>query len=117
MAFDLPALSILVAFLVCSILIYVPRRGRYRLPPGPNGLPLLGSVFDAPKTYEWLVYQDWSRQYGACFRKHCLRISDDVCLGSDIIPYEVLGTHYIVLNSAKTVTDLMERRSNIYSDK
>lgn len=38
-------------------------------------------------------------------------------LESDIIHCEVLGTHIIVLNSTKAAKDLLEKRSNIYSDR
>ena len=38
-------------------------------------------------------------------------------LPGDIIHLEVLGTHIIVLNSIEATTDLLEKRSTIYSDR
>ncbi|CAL1715492.1 unnamed protein product [Somion occarium] len=61
-------------FLACRI--YARRTSSY--PPGPPGLPLLGS---------------------------------------DIIRLKILGTDMLVLNSLEAATDLLERRSSIYSDR
>jgi len=36
---------------------------------------------------------------------------------SDIVHANSLGTHVIVLNSAKAVRELFEKRSSIYSDR
>ncbi|EKM51547.1 uncharacterized protein PHACADRAFT_212190 [Phanerochaete carnosa HHB-10118-sp] len=92
--------TLLAAFVVPLLLLYSSRRLRHRLPPGPKGLPILGNVFNAPKSFEWLAYQDWSRQYN-----------------SDIVHFEILGIHFVVLNSAQATVDLFEKRSNVYSDR
>ena len=34
------------------------------LPPGPKGLPLVGSILEFPKTHAWVKYRDWSMKYG-----------------------------------------------------
>jgi hypothetical protein len=38
-------------------------------------------------------------------------------LGSDIIHAELFGIHLVVLNSEKAATDLLDKRSSIYSDR
>ena len=38
-------------------------------------------------------------------------------IGSDIVHAELLGIHVVVLNSEKAATDLLEKRSSIYSDR
>ncbi len=43
---------------------------------------------------------------------HILRAVD-----SDIVHATALGTHIIILNSAKAVYELFEKRSSIYSDR
>ncbi|PFH47239.1 hypothetical protein AMATHDRAFT_6962 [Amanita thiersii Skay4041] len=68
------------------------------LPPGPKGLPLIG-VWNLPSEKPWLVYEQWSKQYG------------------DMIYFESFGTSFLILNSIKRVRDLMEKRSNNYSDR
>ncbi|EKM51684.1 uncharacterized protein PHACADRAFT_150298 [Phanerochaete carnosa HHB-10118-sp] len=97
-------MSLPLAFFVAGlVLLFVSSRQRqrsYPLPPGPRRLPLVGSILDVPKENAHLVLQRWSRAYG-----------------SDVLYFEILGTHYVVLNSCKATVDLFERRSNVYSDK
>lgn len=35
------------------------------LPPGPKGLPLVGNVFDMPKTKEHLEFAKWGQEYNS----------------------------------------------------
>ncbi|KAJ3775933.1 cytochrome P450 [Lentinula raphanica] len=72
---------------------------RSRLPPGPSGLPILGNVFQLPRSQPWLTFSEWTKHYGPIFY---LNIA-----GQDTI---VLGTH-------KAATDLLDRRANAYSDR
>ncbi|PFH48808.1 hypothetical protein AMATHDRAFT_149066 [Amanita thiersii Skay4041] len=69
------------------------------LPPGPRGLPIVGSLFNVPTERNWLVFSQWSKIYG------------------DMIYYKVLGRPYLILGSYKRVYDLGERRSSIYSSR
>ncbi|EKM55873.1 uncharacterized protein PHACADRAFT_209385 [Phanerochaete carnosa HHB-10118-sp] len=85
-------------FFVCLLSISSRRRPRY--PPGPRGLPIVGNLFDIPKNYGWKRYREFGREYG-----------------SDLVHFEVLGTHIVVINSAEVAKDLLEKRSSIYSDK
>ena len=46
---------------------------RGRLPPGPKGLPLIGNVFDMPKSKEWLTFAQWGEQWGMlCIRSNAV---------------------------------------------
>ena len=38
-------------------------------------------------------------------------------IGSDLIHFDVLGSHIVVVNSAKAANELFEKRSAIYSDR
>ena len=40
-----------------------------------------------------------------------------ICADSDIIHVNTLGTSTIILNSYKVATDLLDRRSGIYSSR
>ncbi|KAJ7510665.1 cytochrome P450, partial [Mycena galericulata] len=76
-------------------------RGRKSLlPPGPQGLPLVGNIYDIPKTQEWLAFMEMSRKYN-----------------SDIISLRLVGETVIVLNSATAIDALLEDKSAIYSDR
>ncbi|THU92603.1 cytochrome P450 [Dendrothele bispora CBS 962.96] len=85
-------------------------RPRLPYPPGPRGYPLIGDLFNAISNthkgskdinqHEWARYSDMGRKYS-----------------SDIIHANVLGDHTLILNSAKAVNELLEKRSGIYSDR
>lgn len=114
---SIPTAWMFAALAVLSAIV-VSRCRRLRLPPGPKGVPLLGNVFDVPKTQEWKTYAQWSRQYG---------LSNPLSLflgrfeyfftDSDLIYLNLIGTPVIVVNSAAAATDLFEKRSSIYSDR
>jgi hypothetical protein len=69
------------------------------LPPGPKPLPIIGNLLDIPTSKEWLTFRSWNERYG------------------DIVYIEALGLKIVILGSAAAVNDLMEHRSNIYSDR
>ncbi|KAK7044445.1 cytochrome p450 [Favolaschia claudopus] len=92
--------SLLLLPLAISRVIQNLARRRKPLPPGPRGLPLVGNLFDVPKTQDWLCYIEMSRKYD-----------------SDIISVNLAGNTVIVLNSLTAANDLLENRSSIYSDR
>lgn len=62
--------TILLASLAALIFItysLLRRRRRLPVPPGPPGLPLIGNLFDIPKSLNWVAYRNWSEQYSALF--------------------------------------------------
>ncbi|KAF8552908.1 cytochrome P450 [Imleria badia] len=70
----------------------------YPLPPGPISLPLLGSALFI-NAHMWLTCTKWSAKYG------------------DIMYIRLLGIDVIALSSASVATELLEKRSQIYSDR
>ena len=93
---------------------------RLPLPPGPKGYPLLGNLFDVPIDKAWVGYDELSRTYG----KHLLIIGllprilfnnwDNL---GDIMHFNVLGQHIVVLSNLEKTSDIFEKRSSNYSDR
>ncbi|KAK7685162.1 hypothetical protein QCA50_011525 [Cerrena zonata] len=68
-------------------------------PPGPQGYPIIGNVFDIPSTMPWIAFQKMAKVHG------------------DIMYFKVPMQEVVVLGSAEVVFDLLEKRSEIYSDR
>ncbi|KII86266.1 hypothetical protein PLICRDRAFT_93731 [Plicaturopsis crispa FD-325 SS-3] len=99
---NMPALlSTLLAGLAIYLLQRVAGKAKRRasLPPGPTGLPLVGNLFDIPTSNQWIKFAEWGKKYG------------------DICSVTILGKPMIILNSAKAATDLLDKKSAIYSDR
>lgn len=69
------------------------------LPPGPPSLPIIGNLLNFPRAKPWLAYDAMTQRYG------------------DVIHLNVLGQPIIVLGTMNAVSDLLEKRSDIYSDR
>ncbi|KII83024.1 hypothetical protein PLICRDRAFT_47437 [Plicaturopsis crispa FD-325 SS-3] len=101
---DLNLLASLSATL-CIAFLWLRRRRQspyyaLPLPPGPKPLPILGNILQMPTRSEAQVYDKWGREHG-----------------SSLIHLNIAGTPMIVINSAETANDLLERRSLIYSGR
>ena len=113
--------SQLLAASLISITVYVLLRRKRRhplpFPPGPKSLPVIGNLRDIPFKYQWFTYEKWGRDIGKCILFFQMSIVHFLFIGSDIVHAEFLGIHVVVLNSEKAATDLLEKRSSIYSDR
>ncbi|KAF8871009.1 cytochrome P450 [Infundibulicybe gibba] len=72
---------------------------RLPLPPGPKGLPIIGNLLDIPTRKQWAVFGEWSKVYG------------------DIMHLNAFGQSIIILCSTRRTTDLLDKRSSIYSSR
>ncbi|KAI5922679.1 cytochrome P450 [Camillea tinctor] len=89
----------IVAFaVVCYKLSGVGRRPK-GYPPGPPTLPLIGNLHLMPKKNTHLQLQKWAEEYGPMY---------SLILGTKVM---------IVLSSDKAISDLLDKRSNIYSSR
>ncbi|KAG8704079.1 hypothetical protein FRC09_003786, partial [Ceratobasidium sp. 395] len=70
------------------------------LPPSPVSYPVIGHLLSVPAQDEHLAFTEIGRQ-----------------LNSDIFSLSVPGTNIVVLNSLEHATNLLEKRSAIYSDR
>ncbi|ELU45229.1 cytochrome P450 domain-containing protein [Rhizoctonia solani AG-1 IA] len=69
-------------------------------PPSPISLPLVGNLFSLPSGPEHVMYMQLGHQ-----------------LKSDIIYLSLLGHEIVVLNSSKVASELLDKRSALYSDR
>ncbi|KAI0295310.1 cytochrome P450 [Multifurca ochricompacta] len=89
-----------ILLITLSLFTNFSRRHHKRYPPGPRRLPLVGNFFDMPATEGWITYKKWSDESGC-----------------DVVHADVLGSHVVILNSAKAANELLEKRSSVYSDR
>ncbi|KAI0062677.1 cytochrome P450 [Artomyces pyxidatus] len=94
---DLIALA--VSILVIGAFVQRRKRKGLPFPPGPRPLPIVGNMFDIPKESSWLVYTEWAKTYG------------------DVMSLRVFGQVIVILNSAKSARDLLDKRAAIYSGR
>ncbi|OJA08941.1 hypothetical protein AZE42_07502 [Rhizopogon vesiculosus] len=69
------------------------------MPPGPTPIPFLGNVFDINADALWVSYTKMRETYG------------------NIVYTSALGMDIVVLNSEEVANELLEGRSQIYSDR
>ncbi|KAH8981860.1 cytochrome P450, partial [Lactarius akahatsu] len=74
------------------------QRAFRNLPPGPKGLPIVGDVLHIVDL-DWLASSQRMDEYG------------------EMMYVSALGKGVLVINSARVAIDLLEKRSNIYSDR
>ncbi|KAK0234191.1 cytochrome P450 [Armillaria fumosa] len=101
MTSTLPLAILLSGTLVLYRLALLILRRRLPLPPGPKGLPLIGNLWDVPRTVDhpWRTYARWTTTYG------------------DVFYLDIPGNPTVVINSAQAAEDLFQKRSGNYSDR
>ncbi|CDO76601.1 hypothetical protein BN946_scf184868.g15 [Trametes cinnabarina] len=93
------AISLLVFLVVMVVVSARSSAARGQLPPGPGGLPLLGSVHKMPLKYQERQLYEWRKQYG------------------DVIYLKLFRTPVVVLNTLQAATDVLTKRSAKHSDR
>ncbi|KAI0179025.1 cytochrome P450 [Hypoxylon sp. FL1284] len=96
-------LSIVIAILgVFFFYIFQSRHQRYpcHLPPSPPSEPLFGHVRRLPMENAHLKHMEYAKQYN-----------------SDVVYFNVLGNHMVVLNSQKAANELLDKRGANYQDR
>ncbi|KZP23279.1 cytochrome P450, partial [Athelia psychrophila] len=94
------AVALLVSSAVAALSCLTSTKAS-RYPPGPKGWPLIGNLLDAPKSGSaWVEYHEMCKKYN-----------------SDVVYLRILGQSILVLDSIEAITDLLDKRSNIYSSR
>ncbi|KAF8553813.1 cytochrome P450 [Imleria badia] len=78
----------------------IERKG-YPLPPVPGLFPFLGSILSSNPQEPCSPVGGWREMYGEC----------------NIVYIRFLGTDVVVLNSTSVASELLEKRSRMYSDR
>ncbi|KAK0450589.1 cytochrome P450 [Desarmillaria tabescens] len=92
-------IAIALASLVFLWRLFRRTRRNTPFPPGPIGLPFVGNLLDMPAEKEWLTFAKWGEKYG------------------DIASVSILGRRLVILNSAQTAINILDKKSSIYSDR
>lgn len=111
-------IQLLAAFTVglLAVLRYFRGATRPPPPPGPPGRPLLGlNPKHLPRTEPWKVYADWGKKYGAFTR--CPSVDCLTIVAGPISSFHVLGRRVIILNSFEAASELLNKRTSIYSER
>ncbi|KAI9450881.1 cytochrome P450, partial [Lactarius psammicola] len=87
-----------LAGLILWLIARFTRTAFRNLPPGPKGLPLIGDAQHA-LDHDWLASPQRKDEYG------------------EMMYLSALGKGILVVNSQRVAADLLEKRSNIYSDR
>ncbi|KAH8100404.1 cytochrome P450 [Cristinia sonorae] len=99
MAIDSATLLAVALLLPTSLLVFSYALAAYSRPPfpGPKGIPFVGNI--VPREDPWSTLRKWSKQYGPVYG------------------LRVLSTPVVVINSVQAARELLENRSNIYSNR
>ena len=110
-----------LAFVVLAVVWFkqlLGARSSVPLPPSPKGLPVLGNLLDLAGDDVHVKCRDWSRQFGRFSFPWKLPFRAHLCTaGDDTISLNILGSTMVVLNSAKAVSDIFDKRGSNYSDR
>jgi hypothetical protein len=96
------ALLFTLALVLVAVLFDYGRmlRLRQKLPPGPFPLPIVGNHFQTPSIRPWIEWEKWTEYYK-----------------SPMITLWIGRHPRIILNDAWTASDLLEKKSDIFSSR
>lgn len=119
-----PALVVVSLLLYACLYSLTIRRARargYPLPPGPKSIPIVGNLFNMPRSKAWIPYRDLAAKYGEslhiAFVLPIIFISYSNNALGEVMHLHVLGQSIVVLGTAKVVLEYLEKRSAITADK
>lgn len=86
--------------------------------PGPKGWPIIGNLLDVPNEVEYKVFSQWRQKYGEKDNHSVPNLDNQstITIG-DLIQMTVLGQPTIIINSPQLATDILSKKSAIYSSR
>ena len=112
------ALTVTLCLCLCSFAIhlFLQKKQKLPLPPGPPGEPLIGHLRKLPDDQNRAeVFYEWSLKYGVPVLLRRLPVIE--LFTGEVFSLRVPGKTMIVLNTEKAAVDLLEKRGAIYSDR
>ena len=85
-------LGTLLVFVCTVAVVWYWRRHRYKLPPGPWALPILGNALQFKPKSMHLQLQQWAEQYGSMYT------------------INLLGDTIVVINDEDLIRDVLIKR-------
>ena len=88
-------------------------------PPGPTRYPFIGSVLEVPRdvpTFKSFV-SIAEKLSGCSTSTEGCQTKDVTISDTDVLYMKLFSKDLIVLNSSEAISNLLEKRSNIYSDR
>ncbi|KAG9606124.1 cytochrome P450, partial [Aureobasidium melanogenum] len=67
--------------------------------PGPVGLPVIGRIWDIPRSHAYLRFKQWSDRHGPIYQ------------------INLFGTNHVWIASDKIASELLAKRATIHSDR
>lgn len=80
-------------------ILYLARKCRKALPPGPPGLPVIGNLLDWPTSMESETFTRWKEIYG------------------NLVYANVGGQDFLIVGDYEKAQDMLSRRGSNYSDR
>ena len=81
---------------VADIAVIKNATSKYKYPPGPKGLPIIGVAHMLPPAYPGETTRKWAQEYG------------------EMMTLQLGGTKWVFLNSSRVTKEILEKRSGVH---
>ena len=102
-----------------SVFRWRARRRGLPFPPGPSSFPFMGNILHMRKPEPWRAHRVLCETYGRSVYAplSCGLGSMSHCSPGDTVYLPVLGQSIIILGGPRSISDLLDKRSAVTSDR